>query len=126
MNQTIDTSFVHSMERSIEGLAAAGAADRQPSGRDLPSLVLGAHDLPAEHVRAARALVPLAALVNTALSAQVRWVISSYVSNPQATVQRRLDAPATLKVLIGRFGNTASRGPNACQRGHLLVISTSP
>ena len=99
----MDKSFVPSKGRNLEGQAAAGDSGRQPSGRALPSLVLGEHAFPSEHVAAARAVSPLDAPINTAIPAQVRRLISPHVANASATIQRRMEALATLKRADRKF-----------------------
>ena len=59
--------------------------------------MLGHHDLPPEHVQAARAVVPLAALINTALPGPIRRLISPQVSTPSTTIGRRFSALTALK-----------------------------
>ena len=101
-NPGIDRTIVPSRGRTLEGQASAGASGRQPSGEALPSLILGEHDLPSEHAHAALSVVPLAAVVNTALSMRVRRVIASQANDPATTVSCRIVALETFKSMNER------------------------
>ena len=94
----INQSFVPSRGRTIEGVAAAAVSGRQPSGRALPSLVLGEHSIPSEHVTAALAVSPLASLINTALPMRARGVMAAQVNDPTTCVERRNNALETSNV----------------------------
>ena len=63
----------------------------------LYALILGAHDLPAGHVSAARAVSPLATLINTPLPMRVRNMIEAQVGDPTSVIQRRANDLETIK-----------------------------
>ena len=87
--------FVPSKGRSLPALAATAVAGAQPSGRALPSLLIGTPTTAAEHIRAAREVSPVASLITTAFPAAVRNLLSAHVSDPIGTNARRARAMGT-------------------------------
>ena len=85
-------NFAPSRGRRVSSLAATGVAGRQPTGRALPSLIVGAPDSVSAHVCAARAVSPVASLINLALPMRVRSLLSSHLSDAKGTVARRNNA----------------------------------
>ena len=127
-NPGIDSTLVPRRGRTLESQAAAAVSARLHAGKSLPSLILGAHDLPSEHVCAALAVSPLAALVNTALPMRGRRLIASHINDPSSTVSRRVADLETLKSIDKSGRNTDSRGQIDCPSSHqirTLIYPTS-
>ena len=85
-------NFYPSKNRNITNNAILGAAQNQPSGKALPSLVLGQWGNPADHLRAARLVNPTADLINVALAPNTKLAISDSASDPGKLVNRRTEA----------------------------------
>lgn len=89
--------FAPSKGRSLSALAATAVAGSQPSGRALPSLLIGTPTTAAEHVRAAREVSPIAPLITVAFPTAVRNFLSAHVSDPIGTNARRIRAMETFR-----------------------------
>ena len=81
--------FIPSRGRDIGGTLYAGAAQSQPTGRALPSLILGTWHSPEDHVRAASHINPYAELINTALTQQVKSTLLACATLPDEIKTRR-------------------------------------
>ena len=85
-------NFTPSRGREVSNLLKAGAAQNQPSGRALPSLIMGTWHNADDHVRAASHINPFAELINTSLSQDVKTTLLSCASRPNEIIKRRTDA----------------------------------
>ena len=92
-----DDIFAPISGRALDAQASAGVSGRQPLGRALPSLIVGAPDSTAAHFRDASAASPSASLVNMAAPGLVNELISSTVRVPGAFLARRRAAMATFR-----------------------------
>ena len=102
-------NFIPSKGRDIKGTVYAGAAQNQPSGRALTSLILGEWHNAEDHVRAAMHINPFAELINSALSAEVKHAIRFCATNPTETIQRREKDFYTIEQLSRRLNPQKSR-----------------
>ena len=84
-------------KRDLAALAATAVSGMQPSGRALPTLVVGAPSTSAEHISAACAASPLDSLINIAFPMRVKSLLSSHLSDPSGTVNRRARALGTFR-----------------------------
>ena len=93
-----------------------GGGGLQPSGRALPSIILGEHACAADHVAAARAAHPIASLVCVALDGPARVACSALATDPAGVVPRRGEAMAEFRALEDRL-----EGQRAVRSGKLDV-----
>ena len=82
-------NFAPSRGRVISGTVYAGAAQNQPTGRALPSLILGTWHSAEDHVRAASHISPYAELINTALTRRIKSTLSACATRPGEIKTRR-------------------------------------
>ena len=82
---------------NVSALAAAAVSGAKPSGRALPSLIVGSPSSPAELVRSARAASPLASLINLALPMRIKNLLSPHLSDPVGAVERRARSLMTFR-----------------------------
>ena len=102
-------TFTPSRGRDLKGMMFAGAAQNQPSGRALPSLILGEWHSPEDHVRAASHINPFAELINTALSPEIKNTVRFNATKPDETNQRRVNALSIFQKLADDLGPLKSR-----------------
>ena len=98
----VGSVFAPSRGRALDAQASTGVSGRQPLGRAMPSLIDGAPDSVAAHIRAASAVSPVASLVNIAAPGQVNGLIASMLRNPGATATRRREAMAASLEVSGK------------------------
>ena len=107
----LDVNFTPSRGRAVSALAATAVSGRQPAGRALPSLIIGDPTTPSEHVRAERAAMPVASLINVAFPKNVRDLLSPTFQirpGPSHAVQERCALSVTS---IRSWLPTVSGGP---------------
>ena len=92
-------NFTPSRGRDISGTVYAGAAQNQPTGRALPSLILGTWHSAEDHVRAASHINPYAELINTSLTQRVKSTLLACATRPDDTKTRRGVALASFEQL---------------------------
>ena len=85
-------NFTPSRGREIGGTIFAGAAQSQPTGRALPSLILGTWHSAEDHVRAASHINPYAELINTSLTQPIKSALLACATRPNETKIRRAEA----------------------------------
>ena len=100
--------FVPSRKRNVTATATTAVGGCQPSGRALPSIILGVHSSAADHVAAARAAHPVASLLNVALDGPTRVACAALASDPGAVVAKRGVALAEFRSLADRLENARS------------------
>ena len=94
---TIGPTFIPSRGRDLRANSAMAVAGTQPSGRALPSLIVGPPTTPAEHVRAAMAVSPVASLINAAVPGGAKVVLAAIIRDPTTVAARREGAIATFR-----------------------------
>ena len=79
--------FIPSKHRDVTQNAILGASQNQPSGKALPSLILGEWVTKHEHLQAARLVNPTADLINAALSQRTKLIIHQCANHPDFVVE---------------------------------------
>ena len=100
--------FVPSRKRNISATAATAVGGSQPSGRALPSIILGVHSCAGDHVAAARAAHPVASLLKVALDGPTRVACAALASDPGAVVAKRGVALDEFRALADRLEGARS------------------
>ena len=110
-------NFVPSRGRDLAALAATGATGIQPPGKALPSIILGHHTLPSEHVNAALIANPIAALLNVALPPGVKRCCQRIVADPSGVVAARQHALSTLEAIVPSVAHLRERWASCLPAG---------
>ena len=106
--------FVPSRGRDLAAYAAAGVTGRQPTGRALPSLIVGEpHTHTGGACEVACAVSPLATLANAGVPGKANAVISSLARDPAAFRERRRRAILTFREVVAKMEPRRGRWANA-------------
>ena len=101
--QQEDTSFIPSRGRGLAANATQAVAGMQPTGRALPSIILGVHTAPDGHVRAALCAHPMGSLVNIEIDLESRGICRAIAADMAGTRRRRANAVATFRTISHRL-----------------------
>ena len=105
--------FFPSKHRDVLQNALFGAAQNQPSGRALPSLILGEWSTPAEHLKAAKLVNPTADLINAALDQRSKLIILNCAQKPDRVVEKRRAALDAFNRIASGLGPYRDRWTHA-------------
>ena len=84
--------FAPPKHRDVIQNAIYGASQNQPSGKALPTLILGQWETPKEHLEAAKRVNPTADLINVALTQKQKLIVINSTQNPESVVLKRMVA----------------------------------
>ena len=90
-------------------MAASAVSGAQPTGRALPSLIIGKPASTSEPVRADCAAMPIASLISVACPSHVRDLLSPHVSNPAGIIARRSRALDTFRDIDSKLAPYRSK-----------------